>query len=53
MIIVDVAWLTLGVYWLIKFYMTVQIGEAREIMLGKYQKESTAHRLSVDGLIYS
>lgn len=35
MIIVDVAWLTMGVMWLVKYYMTVQIGEAREIMLGK------------------
>lgn len=34
MIMVDVTWLTLGVWWLFSFYMTVQIGEAREIMLG-------------------
>lgn len=52
MIIVDVAWLTLGVYWLINFYMTVQIGEAREIMLGKYKNKSAAHLLLVGGLIY-
>ncbi|XP_031627967.1 sn1-specific diacylglycerol lipase alpha isoform X2 [Contarinia nasturtii] len=34
MIIVDVTWLTLGVVWLLNYYMSVQIGEAREIMLG-------------------
>lgn len=35
MMVIDISWLTLGVVWLIKFYMSVQIGEAREIMLGK------------------
>lgn len=33
--VIDIAWLSLGVVWLIKFYMSVAIGEAREIMLGK------------------
>lgn len=35
MIIVEVAWLALGVVWLVNFYMTVHASEAREIMLGK------------------
>lgn len=35
MMLLDIAWLSLGVVWLYKFYMIVDIGEAREIMLGK------------------
>lgn len=38
MIIIDVTWLTIGIVWLVKFYMSVHIGEAREIMLGKCAK---------------
>lgn len=38
MIIIDVTWLTMGIVWLVKFYMSVHIGEAREIMLGKCAK---------------
>lgn len=34
MIFIDVVWLSLGVIWLVKFYIWVQIGEAKEIMLG-------------------
>lgn len=34
MIIVEVTWLILGVVWLVEYYMAVQVGEAREIMLG-------------------
>lgn len=38
MIIIDVTWLTMGIVWLVKFYISVHIGEAREIMLGKCAK---------------
>lgn len=36
MIIVEVSWLILGVVWLFEYYMAVDPGEAREVMLGKY-----------------
>lgn len=34
-IFINVSWLSLGVAWLVKFYMNSPIGEAKEIMLGK------------------
>lgn len=34
LMLLDVGWLSLGVVWLYKFYATVDIGEAKEIMLG-------------------
>lgn len=34
-IILDVVWLSLGIAWLVKFYMTCPVNEAKEIMLGK------------------
>lgn len=34
LMLLDVGWLTLGIVWLYKFYATVEIGEAKEIMLG-------------------
>lgn len=33
-IFIDIAWLTLGVVWVVNFYMEAPIGEAKEIMLG-------------------
>lgn len=41
MMLLDIGWLSLGVVWLYKFYMIVDIGEAREIMLGKSEISST------------
>lgn len=40
MIFIDVVWLTLGVVWLVNCYMSVEIGEAKEIMLGKWQRNA-------------
>lgn len=34
-IFIDIAWLTLGAVWLVKFYIAAPTGEAKEIMLGK------------------
>lgn len=39
MMVLDIAWLSLGIVWLYKFYMNVDIGEAREIMLGKLKEK--------------
>lgn len=35
MIFIDIVWLSLGVVWLLKFYIQTDLGEAKEIMLGK------------------
>lgn len=47
--VIDIAWLSLGVVWLIKFYMTVETGEAREIMLGKW---ISLFAISLSGNVY-
>lgn len=39
-IFIDVAWLTSGIVWLVKFYVTCPIGEAKEIMLGKWNHKT-------------
>lgn len=36
MIIIDVAWLSLGIAWLVKFYISCPVGKAKDIMLGKF-----------------
>lgn len=35
MIFIDVVWLSLGVVWLVRFYISTELGEAKSIMLGK------------------
>lgn len=39
-IFIDVAWLALGIVWLVKFYMNSPIGEAKEVMLGEKIKNN-------------
>lgn len=34
-IIIDVVWLSMGIWWLVKFYIACPVGNPREIMLSK------------------